>query len=226
MIAKNIPVMQLVKFRRLSEKSQTTFANNLKAPKKPKTNTGGGNYWVRCISGISNGFKDNDNSLIQEKIDTVVSLYDSTKLDSTRIMYKKNLEILHEYIDFDFSIWRPSIDLQFLANPKLTLIIKDVPIQVIPNHVFSYNDKDDQKIGAIWFVCWLEGFKRDDLGIFSEALFRYLSFLYAKDYKIDPNYCAVVDVSTMDYSNYQEVLDGDIIPLLESTIDSLNKYFK
>jgi hypothetical protein len=52
MIAKILPVMQLVKFRRLSERRQSTFANNLKLPKKPNSDNSGGNYWVRSVSGI------------------------------------------------------------------------------------------------------------------------------------------------------------------------------
>jgi hypothetical protein len=224
MIAKNLPVMQLVKFRRLSERSRLTFTNNLKIPKKPKADSGGGNYWVRSVSGISNAFKNKDNKFIQEKIDAVTSVYDSAKSDGTIMMYKRNLEILHSYTDFDFSTWCPSGDLQFLANPQLTLIVNDLPIQIIPNHVFSYDDKGEQKVGGIWFVCWLDGFKPDDLGIFSEALFRYLSFLHAKQYKVAPDYCSIVDVLTMERLSYQQVLEGKITPLLEHTINILNKY--
>jgi hypothetical protein len=69
---KNIPVKKLVEFRRLTERSKSTFANNLKLPKKPKgEDSGGGNYWIRSISGISNSFKANDNTIIQEKIYSV-----------------------------------------------------------------------------------------------------------------------------------------------------------
>jgi len=122
MIAKNLPVMDLVRFKRLTERSRSTFANNLKLPKKPKSSSGGGNYWTRSVSGISKAFKNNDNSFIHEKIESVSSVYDSTKSETTRTMYKRNLEILHNYIDFDFRTWRPPIDLQYLDNPHITLI--------------------------------------------------------------------------------------------------------
>lgn len=198
MIAKKIPVMQLVKFRHLPESRRATFANNLKNPKKPKSGGGGGNYWIRSVSGISNAFEFNNNTLIQEKIDDVTNVYDSTKFEGTKIMCKRNLEILHNYIDFDFSIWCPSTDLKFLDKHQITLMIKDIPIQVIPNHVFSYKEKEEQRIGGIWFVCWQDGFDSGDLGIFSEAFFKYLSFICPKEHIVDPNYCCVIDIQVFD----------------------------
>ncbi|MBD1383966.1 hypothetical protein IDJ75_01645 [Mucilaginibacter rigui] len=226
MIAKKVPVMELVKFRRLSEKSQATFVNNLKIPKKPKSDSGdgGGNYWVRSISCVSNAFKKNDNKLIQDKIDEVTNAYNSAKLERTRTMHKRNLEILYNYIGFDFESWWPTSNIQILANPQLTLTIKGIPIQVIPSCIFSYEIDGEQKVGGLWFVCWLDGFKPDDLGIFSESLFRYLSFLFEKRHTIEPKDCYIVDISTMDRSTYQELLDGKIDAMLENTINTLNKY--
>jgi len=225
MTINTLTVKNIVEFRRFSERSKVTFVNNLKIPKKPKLDdNSGGDYWIRSISGLSNAFKNNDNKLIQEKIDAVSSLYDSTKIESTKTMYKRNLEILHNYIDFDFSTWLPPTDLQFLGKPKIILTIKDIPIQVIPHHVFSYEDKEEPSVGGIWFVTWLNGFKSEDLGIYSEAIFRYLSLLYSDEYKVNPNYCLTVDTLGMKTVNYDQVLRGKVPPLLEATIDTLNKY--
>ncbi len=220
-----IPVKKLVEFRRLSEKSQSTFANNLKVPKRAGSEDGGGgDYWIRSTSGLSSAFRYNDNALVKEKIDSLASVYDSTKNELTKIMYKRNLEILHTFEDFDFSVWRPSGDLKFLSKQKILLNIKEVPLQVIPHHVFSYMDKNKPTVGGIWFVIWLDGYKSSDLGIYSETLFDYLSLLYSKQYKIDPNYCLTVDASSKEIVSYQQILDGKIPSLLENTIDTLNKY--
>jgi hypothetical protein len=149
----NIPVKKLVEFRRLSDKSQLTFVKNLQTPKKPKSdddNSSGGNYWVRSISGLSKAFKHNDNKLIQEKIDDVMSKYASTNVESTKVMYKRNLEILHNYSDFDFSIWRPAAPLKFPTKSNLILSIKDLPIQVLPSHIFSYDDKGRPTMGGVF----------------------------------------------------------------------------
>jgi hypothetical protein len=226
MIAKKVSVMELVRFRRLSERSQATFANNLKIPKKPKSDNSdsGGNYWVRSVSCVSNAFKKNDNKLIQNKIDEITNAYNSAKLERTRTMQKRNLEILYNYINFDFASWWPTDNIQILANPQLTLTIKGIPLQVIPSCIFSYENDGEKNVGGLWFVCWLDGFKHDDLGIFSESLFRYLSFLFEKPYKVEPKDCYIVDISTMDRSTYQELLDGKVDPMLEKTINTLNKY--
>jgi hypothetical protein len=225
MVARKVPVMELVRFKRLSERSQATYANNLKIPKKPKLNSdSGGNYWVRSVSCLSNAFKENNNKLIQNKIEEIVNVYNSAKLERTRVMQKRNLEILHNYIDFDFASWWPAEDIRILSNPQLTLNIKGVPIQIIPSCVFSYEINSEQKVGGLWFVCWLDGFKPDDLGVFSESLFKYLSILFEKQYKIEPKDCHIVDISTMYRTTYQELLDGKIDPKLEETINTLNKY--
>lgn len=225
MIINKLPVKKLIEFRRLSERSQSTFAKNLKILKKASSgDSGGGDYWIRSTSGLSNAFRDNDNSLIKEKIDAVSALYKSTKNELTKIMYKRNLEILHGFEGFDFSVWRPSDDLKFLTKQKISLTIKDVPIQVIPHHVFSYENKEKPTIGGIWFVIWLDSYKPGDLGIYSEALYRYLSFLYSKTHNVDPKYCLIVDGSSKEVTSYQHILDGKIPSLLQNTIDALNKY--
>ncbi|SEO65673.1 hypothetical protein SAMN05192574_110151 [Mucilaginibacter gossypiicola] len=220
-----VPVKKLIEFRRLSERRRSTFANSLKTPKMPKSDdSSGGDYWKRSTSGLSNAFKYNDNKLIQEKIDSVSSVYESARKESTKRMYKRNLEILHSYTTFDFSIWRPPTDLRFLTKSKLMLTIKDIPIQVLPHHIFSYEDKGKSSIGGIWFVVWLDGFKPGDLGIYSESLFRYLTLIYSKKYNVDPNYCLTVDASSKDVVSYTQVLKGKIPSLLENTVDTLNKF--
>jgi hypothetical protein len=199
----------------------------MQTPKIPKSDdTSGGDYWKRSTSGLSNAYKHNDNKLIQKKIDSVSSVYESARKESTKTMYKRNLEILHNYTDFDFSTWRPPANLQFLAKSKLTVTIKDIPVQVLPHHIFSYEDKGEPNVGGIWFVVWLDGFKQGDLGIYSESLFRYLTLLYAKKYKVNPEYCLTVDAASKDVVSYNQILKGKIPSLLEPTIDALSKYFR
>jgi len=220
-----LPVKKLIEFRRLSEKSQATFANKLKIPKPPKKGDGkGGDYWVRSTSALSNAFKDNDNKFVKEKIEVISSEYDSTQKELTKLMYKRNLEILHPFSDFDFSVWHPADDLEFLPKHKIVLTISDLPIQVIPSQIFAYEDKGQKSVGGIWFVVWLNGYNADDLGIYSETLFGYLSLLYSKEYKIDPNYCLIVDTAIQKAVSYQQILDAKVPSALQSTIDSIKKY--
>jgi len=220
-----ITVKNLVEFRKLSDKRRSTFAANLKKPlAQIKEDDSGGDYWVRSISGISKAYKFNEPTYIQEKIDDVSSVYNSTIRDQTKKMYKRNLEILQDYTNFDFSMWRPHGELEFMSKPNALLNIKKLPIRVIPHHVFSFEHGSEKRVGAIWFVAQLTGYDSGDLGIFTDALYRYLHTFFSTDYLVDTQYCLTVNTSTQQAVCYQDLLDGKAPALLESTIDTLNTY--
>lgn len=219
-----IALKKLVEFGRLSEKRQANFANQLKVPKVTSPTDGGGDYWKRSTSGLSNAFKDNDSARIAEKIEAVVSVYQSATNELTKKMYERNLDILHNYVNFDFVNLRPAGEVKFLTKSKEPLTIDNVPLQILPHHVFIFGKDEGVKVGAIWFVAWLERFSKEDLGIYAEAQFNYLSNVYAKHYIVDPRYCLTVDILTMETVNYNEILQGKIKSRLQSSVDSLNKY--
>jgi hypothetical protein len=220
-----LPVKKLIEFLRLPEKRQRTFVDNLNRPKKPSSKDGGGDYWVRSISALARAYYKNDNTEIKKQLEEISNAYQNAKIERTRTMHKRNLEILHAFVDFDFSVWRPVADFNFLKKPQILLNIKDIPIQVLPHHVFSYSDENQISVGGIWFVVWLDGYLPSDLEIYAETLFRYLSLLYSKEYKIDPKSCLIVDAAIKKAVSYQQVLDSTNPSLLESTIDSFKKYF-
>ena len=181
MALEKIPVKKLVEFRRLSKTRKVTFTKNLNVGKKP-TSGDGGNYWVRSVSTISKAFKENDNSIIVDKIDEVTSLFNLNQRKQTKTMYKRNIDILDKYKNFDFTNWRPTADLKFLSRPNSILEMNGLPVQILPNHIFSYGVSKNKSIGGIWFIIWQDGFKPSDLGIYSETLFRYLSSYFSKDF--------------------------------------------
>jgi hypothetical protein len=219
-----LPVKKLIEFRRLSKTRKVTFANKLKVGKKSISDGGGGNYWVRSVSAISSSFKENDNSYITDKIEEVTNLYDLNQRAQTKTMYKRNIDILDKYKDFDFTLWRPSADLKFLPKPHSILEMNGLPVQILPNHIFSYGEKNNQSVGAIWFVIWQDGFKPSDLGIYSETLFRYLSSYLSENYMINPASCIIVDILSMKSISYNEVLNGGVSSLLDDTMKSVKEY--
>ncbi|WP_183573707.1 hypothetical protein HDF18_08115 [Mucilaginibacter sp. X5P1] len=219
-----LALKKLVEFRRLSEKRQANFANQLKVLKVAAPVEGGGDYWKRSTSGLSNAFKDNDSARITEKIEAVVSVYQSTTNVLTKKMYERNLDILHNYVKFDFSNLRPEGELKFLTKSKELLTIDNVPLQILPHHVFTFGKSNATKVGAIWFVAWLERFSKEDLGLYAEAQFNYLSNVYEKQYSVDPRYCLTVDILTMETVSYDQILQGKIKSQLQSSVDSLNRY--
>ena len=224
MALEKLPVKKIVQFRRLSKNRRETFTNNLKISKK-STSDGGGNYWVRSVSAISNAFKENDTSYIIDKIDEVRNLYEINKRSQTKTMYKRNIDILNKYEDFDFTLWRPSSSLKFLSKPKSILEMNGLPVQILPNHIFSFGSKNNESVGGIWFVVWQEGFKPSDLGIYSEAMYRYLSSYFSKEYIINPAACITIDITSMQSVGYNKILNGEIPSNLDETIKSVKEYF-
>ncbi len=221
MAINKLPIKKLVEFRRLPEARQVTFANGLKIEKE--SGSSGGDYWVRSISAISNAFRANDNSFIKDKLDETMNLHSLNQRSQTKTMYKRNIDILEKYEEFDFSQWRPSVDLNFLKKPKSILEMNGLPIQIRPNHIFAYGAKNNQSIGGIWFMTWLDGFKIDDLGIYAEALHRYLSSYFSEDFIINPAACMAVDVSKVQVVGYNKILSGEVPSLLDSSIYKIKK---
>jgi hypothetical protein len=137
MIINKLAVKNLLEFRRYSEQQQSNFAVRLKNSKIiAKNDSSGGDYWRRSISEINVSFRLNDNKIVAERLDSLINDHNSTPHDNTKKMYKRNIDVLQGFESFDFSIWRPNADLNFHSKPKHPLNVKNVPLHIIPNHVF------------------------------------------------------------------------------------------
>ena len=223
MTINKIPIKKLVEFRRMTERRKSGFLSNLKRPVTPKE--GGGDYWIRSLSAISTAFRENDNSIIDERLESIESDLGVTRIKQTQSMYKRNIDILNDFVGFDFSKWRPSANLEFLSQPRVQRLmnIKGLPIQVLPQHVFAFGPQNNRQIGAIWFVTWQDGFRPADLGIYAESLHLYLSEYYSSDYQINTSACMVVDVSEKNIVNYGQILSGEIPSLFTSLIAEIRE---
>lgn len=216
---KKISVKNIIAFRKKPDKSKKTFLKSL-SKAKANDSESGGNYWVRSISALANTFRTNDNQHIKNKIDDIAADYDNSKRKQTKDMYQRNLDILHNYEDFDFSTWYPNKTFQTLdkASKKSIIEINRVPVQVLPNQVFAFTKNKVNYVGAIWFIAKLDGYSKAELGIFAETLFNYLSNNYSKKYEVSPEHCLVIDVLNLDEVTYQMVLDQEIPALLKETL--------
>ncbi len=219
-----ISVKNIIGFRKKSDKSKETFLASLNKVKKIDSE-GGGNYWVRSISALSNTFKSNDNQNIKDKIADISHDFNNSKLRQTKDMYQRNLAILYNYEDFEFSTWYPNKTFKILekANKKSIIEINKIPVQVLPNQVFSFTKNKIDYVGAIWFVAKLDGYSKAEFGIFAEAIFHYLSNNFSKKYEVSPENCLIVDVLNIDEVNYQMVLDNKIPALLKETLKSIRE---
>jgi hypothetical protein len=220
---KKISVKNIIVFRKKSDKYKKIFLASINKPKALDSEKIGGNYWVRSISAISSAFKTNDKQYIKDKIDDISNDYNNCSRKQTKDMYQRNLNILHNYEDFDFSTWYPNKTFNVLdkASKNSIIEINKVPIQILPNQVFTFTINKVDYVGAIWFVAKLEGYTKPELGIFAEALFKYLENSFSNKYKVSPDNCLVVDVLNIDEVNYQMILDNEFPALLNDTLKSI-----
>src|SRR5690606_24708720 len=120
--------------RKKSTSAQQTLINNIRAPKKKKDkddeNTGG-NYWITSLSSISNAFKLGENTPISDKIEVAIEKMEAASAKITKDMFQRNINILYNFEDFDFSSWKPKAKLSYLKRPKSKsiVIVKGLPIQ-------------------------------------------------------------------------------------------------
>jgi hypothetical protein len=223
-----LPVKDVVKFRNITEKTRKTFVKNMGKPKKPKKEgekSSGGHYWAGCLGGIDSAFKQNDNSIIEDRIARTEGYYSISEIEKTKVRHQRNIDILKDYIGFDFAKWRPIKDVKFLSQQqnKSIVDINGLPITITPSHIFSYEIDDVKYIAGIWFVVLLEGYKTSDLGIFSEAIHRCLVEHYSEEYIVKPEDCMVVDIVNGKKIDYSSVLEGKVKSLLDSTIGDISK---
>ena len=221
-----IPTAKIIEFKRKkSDSSKLTLINNLKKPKVKKEDSEGGNYWTTSISSISQYYKDANQDKILDKIDDLLGRHDLANAKISKVMYQRNIEILHNFEDFNFDSFKPNSKIKYISKPvdKSVINILGVPIQVRPQHVYTYEENDVEKIGAIWFVAKKDGFEKAEIGIFTEALFEYLEINYSKKYEIDPNYCIAIDVTNLIDVRQDEIFTGSVPSLLNSSVEAIKK---
>lgn len=218
-----IRIKDLIEFRNKKDGPRKTFVNNLKKEKQKKQDGDGGDYWITSLSAISNTFRHNNTDFLQEKIDDLQEKIVVANHKNTKDQYKRNIDILIGFKEYDLDQIRPDADLKFHKKPndKSLINIKGIPVQAWPHHVFSFSINDSDEIGAVWFVTKLTGFKTSELGMFADILFRYLDTHYSKDFYVNPDYCIAVNASNGQEVNYQDILNGDVPVLIDSTIDEL-----
>ncbi|MCT3728312.1 hypothetical protein HZQ82_14620 [Elizabethkingia anophelis] len=220
---KKISINNIIKFRLKSDKSQKGFLNSISKDIEIKAE-GGGNYWVRSISAMNNAIRTNSNEPIKDKITELLDLFVPSLTKQTKDMYQRNLNILHNYEDFDFSKWLPkNYTIISKTNKKSIIYLETIPVQITPSQIYSFEKDGKEYVGAIWFVAKLDGYNITELGVFAEALFIYLSNNFDQNSTINPENCLVVDVIGEQEVNYQELVDNKITAILKPTLELIKK---
>jgi len=222
-----IKVKELVEFRRKStERGKRNFAQKLKtrSPKEKKeSDDGGGDYWVTSTSCIYQVIKQDNIDLLDEKITDLLSRLQGAEDKRSKLMHQRNIDILTAFKDFDYKKLLPSKKFQIekIPNDKKIILIKQFPIVVMPQIVFSFKRKEKKEIGAIWLIPQIGGFKKSELGMFCETLYRFLNENYSENYQISTNYCLAVDTYNVQILSYTDLLNGDISHLIENTLEEI-----
>ncbi len=219
---KNLSIGQLVEFRRKTDRSKRTFVERLTQPiVEVKSEDSGGDYWVRSMSAINRAYLNSDNQFIKNKIDDINIDLKNSKVLTTKLMYERNLQILHNFEDLDFRDFIPVLNFTFLQKEakKANFDVNNLPIKIRFNQLYSFEENKIKFIGGVLFVAKLKGYNKIELGIFCEAFYRYLRQKYSKDYEISLENIKVVDVMTLEEVTYKMLEDGIVSKQLENTIN-------
>jgi len=222
---KNLSIKDIIRFRGKSDVSKKYFASNIKIDIEKNSVGDGGNYWITSLSAISNSYKLNDLQFIHEKKYELEAKLENTEYKRTKTMYERNIAILYKYEDYDFRKLQPSGEIKFIKKHNIDsiLTIKGLQIKATPTHVITFQNNDIKEVGAIWFIAQLDGYRQDELGMFTDILFRYLEKNYSKKYNINTQYCIAVDVINNFDVSYLKLQNGEIPSILDKTLDELTK---
>ena len=221
-----VTVKNLIEFRGKNDRTKITFVNNLKKEKEKSNDDSGGDYWISCLSAVRNTFKYDNKDLLDEKIDLLIEKIKVSEIKRIKDQFQRNIDILNNFKDYDFQQIKPNSELVFLKRPKYKslLDINGLLIEANPCHVFSFFENNSEEVGSVWFIAKLGGFKKSELGMFTDIAYRYLEKNYSYNFYVNPDYCVAVDLFNGQEINYSEIINGSIPILIDKTIEEIKKY--
>lgn len=235
LIMDKFDIKDIIRFKRRKEPYKKGFLISLenrekikKANKERNEKSRGGDFWVICLRAIEAVFKTNEKNSYDNKIKILEGKIEKEKVRRNKVQYEANLNVMLNFTDFDFSEVIPGKEIKILSHAKETEIIdiNGLSVKANPTIIFSFENEAINEIGGISFIAQKEGFKKSELGIFTETYFKYLNKNYFKDYVINPHYIIAIDVVEVKMVRHDQILNGEIVPLLESTIEEIKKLLK
>lgn len=218
-----IGVAKLVEFRRIENKGPKATFMRYVQKSKSESDGSGGDYWVCCTSACAATFWHKDHAYLDDKMHELRGKIVTAKHKLTKDQFQKNIDIMFAMHDFDFKSISPKVVLKKLSLARNIVRIEDLPVQVRPQHIFSYEIDENPQIGGVWFVAKKGGFKKEELGMFATALYHYLTKTFSDEFAVDPDHCVAIDVATVKDVSYTDVLKGQVLDLLKPTINDLKK---
>lgn len=88
--------------------------------------------------------------------------------------------------------------------------------------MFSYESDGVKHVGVVWFVANKDGYRNDELSIFVDALYRMLNDNLSEEFKVNTDYCLVVDTMKKNILSFSQIMTNPI----KSKLDLIaNKIF-
>lgn len=223
---KKLTIKKIVEFRSKQDKGKKNFATDLNIDKAKAGTESGGDYWITSLSAISNSFKADNLQSINDKRNELEEKLRETEVLNTKKMYRRNINILSTYKEVNLQKWKPGKGIEFLKkrNEDALVNIKGLHVQISPHHVYVFNKNGIKEIGAIWFIAKLNGFRKDELGMFTDILYRYLKLHFSEESVINRKYCIAVDVINNFELNYLQLEKAEVPFILNSTLDEIKKF--
>jgi hypothetical protein len=232
---KELSIKTLIRFRGLkSESSKKNFVYRLKQNEgeveeeenyddDKKT---GGNYWSSGLGAIHTTYKSEDTRVLKNRIAALAAKYRVERRKQTRDMHKRNIDIMTEFENVNFKEWKPTGMMEYLKThtEDYIITIKGLKIKAKPDYVFSFKEGGVRKVGAIWFIADIKGFRNGELGMYAELLNQYLKTHHSDGHIVDPEFCIALDVVRKVDVSYAQVKSGQVPKLLMQTINEINQF--
>lgn len=222
---KELSINKLIEYNSYSDRRKATMLGKLTQVESVFNNVKGSrHYWHRSLTAIRKSFKHNDYQFLIDRIRLISDDLSKTTVRTTKIMYERNIQILRNFLEFDYTKLLPPHQVRFIPQTTEVSIISinGIQLKIYGDDLFSYESDSIKHVGAVWFVASKDGYKNDELAIFVDALYRMLENNLSDNFKINPDFCLVVDTMKKNILSYSQIMTKPI----KSKLDLIaNKIF-
>lgn len=91
----------------------------------------------------------------------------------TRVKYDRNIQILHNYEDFDCRSITPSenIEIKSKIGKRGVIELHKLNIKVGMHNIYTFEDNEMPYMGSVFFAAKIKGYKIAELGMFAEVIY-------------------------------------------------------
>jgi len=206
---KELPIKKLIEYNSYSDRRKATMLGNLQVESVFSKNSDARDYWHRSLTAIRKSFRLNDYQLLIDRIESISDDLSETSVRKTKIMYERNIQILSNFLEFNYTRLVPPHKVSFIPQKaEMSIIsVSGIQLKIYGDDLFSYENNGVKHVGAVWFVASKNGYSNDELAIFVDALYRMLDNNLSDDYIVNTDYCLVVDAMKKNVLSYSQIMD-------------------